>query len=215
MKHRLALFSGIIAAGAGYAQQVSAGIEGGFPIQTPLNTTKVMPFAVGPTAEVRLFWGISLQTGVLYRRVGDAQSSLFFNTIDNGAIVSSDRLRGWALDIPILAKYRFLGEGRAFRPFLAVGPTIRRTSIRDTFTTSVQGTTMPPPPFYLANYDHHNIEWNVDPTVAAGVDIRTGRFHVEPEVRYSYWQSGNSGPLRNNQVEFMFRFRRDLSGTSR
>lgn len=46
-------------------------------------------------------------------------------------------------------------------------------------------------------------EWNVNPTVSVGIDARAGRAHIEPEVRYSYWNAGKLGMVRKNQANFL------------
>jgi hypothetical protein len=47
----------------------------------------------------------------------------------------------------------------------------------------------------------------VDPAAGLGVDFRAGRFHLEPEARYSYWSAGEHGRIRKNQVTLMLGFR--------
>jgi hypothetical protein len=51
------------------------------------------------------------------------------------------------------------------------------------------------------------VHWNVDPTFGAGIDFKTGRFHLEPEVRYSYWGAGKNSAVRKNQVGVQLGFR--------
>jgi hypothetical protein len=39
------------------------------------------------------------------------------------------------------------------------------------------------------------------------VDAGVGRMHIEPEVRYSYWNAGKTDVVRKNQVNFLLGIR--------
>jgi len=45
-------------------------MQGGVPMQVPLVQTSELPFALGPKVEIRAFRGLSVETGVLYSRIG-------------------------------------------------------------------------------------------------------------------------------------------------
>jgi hypothetical protein len=193
---------------AAQEQRFSFGVKGGVPAQTPLGQTDSrMPFVLGPTIEFRMFSRLSLESGVMFHRFGQRISSGAFQYPDNSVTLFSITQHGRALEIPILLKSYLLSERRSWRPFVAAGPTVRRTSLNTSnFSTILSGTqlvTLPPP--NVSNSD--SVRWKVDPVAAAGIDCRIGRFHLAPEVRYSYWSAGKELPVRKSQVEFQLGFR--------
>jgi hypothetical protein len=192
---------------AASAQRLSFGVQGGVPVQTPLGSTDQIPFALGPTVNVHVLGGLSLESGLLYERIGRRSDNGTFLYPENSVTLTFATSHGNALEFPILAKYRFRGAHSAWRPFLTAGPTVRRTSITtDYFASVLSGTALSP--INPAGPIHGNsTQWNVDPAAGAGADFRAGRFHLEPEMRYSYWAAGKTGPIRKNQVNFLLGFR--------
>jgi hypothetical protein len=91
---------------------------------------------------------------------------------------------------------------------VTAGPTIRRTSLRNEYNATVfSGAPITPgtTPFFL---NSERVDWHADPAAGAGVDFKAGRFHLDPEVRYSYWGAGEElYPVRKNQVNFLLGFR--------
>jgi hypothetical protein len=182
------------------AQLLTFGIQGAVPAQTPLGRTDKMPFLAGPSVDIRIVKGLSLETGLLYQRLGGGYDNFTLLGPANAITFGSQTVRGTALEIPLLAKYRFLSERRRWRPFLLAGPSVRRTSIKkEDIRFNSAGT--------LNAVNTTSTQWNVDPTVGAGVDARVGRAHIEPEVRYSYWNAGKTGTVRKNQVDFLLGIR--------
>lgn len=183
------------------AQLLTFGIQGGVPAQTPLGRTDKMPFVVGPSVDIRIVKGLAFETGFLYQRLGGGyDNSAFFGPV-NAITLNSEVSRGSAWELPFFAKYRFLNERRRWRPFLLAGPSVRRTSIR---MENIQYTTVSGSSGGASSaVNTKSTEWNVDPTVGAGIDARVGRAHIEPEVRYSYWNAGKTGVVRKNQVNFL------------
>jgi hypothetical protein len=181
------------------AQLLTFGVQGGWPAQTPLGLTNKMPFVVGPSVEIHVFSGLSLETGVLYHRLGRGFDSSAFAYPANGVTLNSETWRGSALEIPFLAKYRFLTDRARWRPFLLAGPTVRRTSITTESGSSLFGNNPAGPDFRTTK----TTQWNVDPEIGAGIDFRMGRLHIEPEARYSYWGAGKTSIVRKNQVAFL------------
>lgn len=206
LRMKLRIFTLIFLSLTASAQVVEFGVQGGVPTQPPLGRTDNMPFILGPTVDVRIFSGLSLETGVLWRWLGRASDNFAFQYPKDAVTVGAQTSRGSALDVPLLAKYHFLSERGNWRPFLSVGPTVRRTSITTKFATSVLGNSALAAPSLLP-FDTKTVEWHLDPTIGAGVTARVGRFHLEPELRYSYWGAGKSGPAQKNQVDFMLGFR--------
>ena len=101
----------------------------------------------------------------------------------NGMLNSVSPANVITWEIPVLAKYRFGGEGRV-RPFLEAGPAFRTTGNLN---------------FYPSHYG-----------AAAGVGIETywRGFRIAPTVRYTYWARdlaavSDSPQSQRNQVELM------------
>jgi hypothetical protein len=190
------------------AQLFTFGVKGGMPAQIPLQETDSrVPFVVGPTVDVRLFWRVSIETGLMFQRMGQQSTNGTYFYPENALTQVYSTQSTHALDIPILAKVRLLSQLRKWQPFVALGPTVRRTSFessyRSTIFISTQLVTLGPQP----ELGLKTVNWSVDPALGAGVDFKTGRFHLEPEVRYSYWGAGTNLPIRKNQVDFLFGLR--------
>jgi hypothetical protein len=186
-------------------QRFTIGATGGMPADTPLGATgSDMPFVLGPTVNVRIFSRLSLETGVLFHRMGQRNATGLF--AGNNLLLVLSTERGCAIEIPMLAKYYFVSERRLWRPFVNAGPTVRRTSLHSqNFTSLLSGTPInfTGSPLITTN----SVKWKVDPTVGAGVDFKAGRFHLAPEARYSYWGAGKNTLVRKNQVDFLLGFR--------
>ena len=188
------------------AQTLSFGVQGGAPVQTSLTSggSSSIPFAVGPTIGLRLSSSLSLETGLLYNRLGKSTDNGVFLFPTESVTLLNERWRGNAIEVPLLLKYYFLNPGRTWRPFLAGGPALRRTSLELSRQTSI----LSPNPLILATDNQSNsVHWNLDPEAAAGVSFRAGRAHIEPQVRYSYWGAGKNSVIRKNQVSFLFGLR--------
>lgn len=175
----------------------------------PTRQSYNMPFVLGPSVDIRVLPSLSLETGVLYHRIGRSTDNFVSFYPENAVTLGFETSHGSALELPLLAKFRFKSERSAWRPFLTAGPTVRRTSIttdssRSTSILSGSSLSAIGTSLFAART---TTQWNVDPTVGAGASFRTGRFHIEPEVRYSYWGAGTTGPVRKNQVNFLLGFR--------
>lgn len=191
------------------AQLFNFGVQGGVPAQPPLGQSYNMPFVLGPSVDIRVLPSLSLETGVLYHGIGRSTDNFVSFYPENAVTLGFETSHGSALELPLLAKFRFKSERSAWRPFLTAGPTVRRTSIttdssRSTSILSGSSLSAIGTSLFAART---TTQWNVDPTVGAGASFRTGRFHIEPEVRYSYWGAGTTGPVRKNQVNFLLGFR--------
>ena len=195
---------------AASAQLFHFGVQGGVPIETPRGSTDKMPFVLGPSVDIRVFAGLSLETGVLYHRLGRGFDSFAFLYPQNTVTLGFETWRGSALEVPLLGKFRFLRERSCWRPFLSAGPTVRRTSVStSTASTIISGgiSSSLSSPSSTPVLTTGTTQWNVDPTIGAGVSFRTGRLHIEPELRYSYWGAGKTGQVRKNQVNVLLGFR--------
>ena len=188
------------------------GVTGGVPTETPLGQTdRTIPFVIGPTVNVRISSRLSLESGVLFHRLGQEFTNATFLYPQNSLTLISGTERGHAVELPFLARYRFLSEHRTWRPFVNAGPAVRRTSLDANQSASIlSGDSY----VQLGAYSYTSqlfakgtVKWNVDPVAGAGVDFKTGHFHLEPEVRYSYWGAGKNSVVRKNQVDVLLGFR--------
>jgi hypothetical protein len=187
------------------SQFVSVGVKGGVPTRTPLGETgNQMPYIAGVTAEFRVLPNLSIETGLMFHRLGKRTDTGLFLYPENTTTILLTTGSGHAVEVPVLARLRFFGERHTWRPFLSVGPTFRRTSLNSSYLTGVLSGTAPTPSPVL---NRKVKDWSVDPTVGAGVDFKAGRFHLEPEVRYSYWSAGKNSLVRKNQASFLLGFR--------
>lgn len=189
-------------------QRFTFGVTGGISGQTPLGQTDSRtPFALGFTTDVRISSRLSFETGVLAHRMGQQLTHGVFLYPENAVTLTSGTQRANAFEVPFLAKYHLRGENNTWRPFLTAGPTVRRTSLQDTSSATIlSGTNLVPlgaPPILSRT----TVNWNLDPALGAGVDFRAGRFHLEPQARYSYWGAGKNTSVRKNQVDFLLGFR--------
>ncbi|MCL5744989.1 MAG: PorT family protein [Acidobacteria bacterium] len=190
---------------AASAQVLSFGVQGGAPAQTPFGQTNRMPFIVGPAVHMRVLPRLSLETGVLYYRLGREFNNYALTYPAGMVTLGFEARRGSALELPFLARYRFLSERRTWRPFISAGPAVRRTSITARTVSAVIGGSGSGNAAPALNTK--TVHWNLDPAAGGGVDIRAGRFHIEPQVRYSYWGAGKTAPVRKNQAAFLLGFR--------
>jgi hypothetical protein len=202
----IALFAVLPA--AAQTRQFSFGVKGGVPAQTPLGQTESqMPFVLGADVEIRMYSGLSLETGVLFDRMGQKANSFAFQYPENAVTLLYSMGRGRAIELPFLAKYRFRSESHNWRPYVSAGPTVRRTSLTASQFTSILSGSSSVATVGQVVPESNSVKWNADPTAAAGVDFKAGRVHLEPEVRYSYWGAGKNWPVRKHQVYFLLGFR--------
>jgi hypothetical protein len=190
------------------AQSLSLGVTGGVPVQTPLGQTNDrMPFAIGPTVNIRISSRFSIETGLLFHRMGESARASASQYPESAVSLVSTAQRVRVLEVPVLAKFHFRAERETWRPFVTLGPSIRRTSedfgSSATILSGTNLTPLAPQPALNAN----RVSLTVDPSVGVGVDFKAGRFHLDPEVRYSYWGAGSTIPVRKNQVDFLLGFR--------
>ena len=189
------------------AQLLTFGVQGGVPAQTPLGrTNNKMPVVLGPTVDIHLVSGLSFSTGVLFSRTGNRSDNGVFLFPENSVTLTYGSTKSLSVEVPLLARYEFFTRRHSWRPFVTAGPSIRHTTIEENnlatvFSGSRLDVSGPQPGL------RKTLRWNVDPAAGFGVDVRTGRFHLEPQVRYSYWGAGKNTILRKNQVNFLLGFR--------
>ena len=148
-------------------------------------------YTVGPTVEFRLPRNFGIETGFLYKRIGNTLG--YFSD----ANLITTRIRGNSFEIPVVGKYYFTAS-RAITPYLGLGVAMRRTWYTQDFSANVS-------PSYPNGITLRNVSpFGGGAVGAAGVQFHYGRWKFSPEVRYTRWSAERQNLLRNpNQAEFL------------
>jgi hypothetical protein len=170
----------------------SFGIKGGVPLTDAFTDSTTMGvdvlthtfsnsknYVIGPTAELSLPFGFSVEADALYRPL-----NLITNTtvVPQQLVHLSTDISSW--EFPILGKYHFL-HTPIVKPYMEAGPIFRQVGS--------QGS-------YLSNSGF---------ALGGGVDFKLLLVRITPELRYSRWggdgrvQFFNAPPSQLNQAEFL------------
>lgn len=191
----------LIAANTVYGQAVSVGVKAGVPL------TKANPhqasgdaqidtgrWTVGPTIEVRLVRGFSLEFDALYRAYS-AATAYTFGGPNSSLLFYSDRVETKAWDLPLLVKYRF--KAPVLRPFVTGGYSVTHETSDATRLISCLsgpgecGTVIP-----RASLDtpstFQDSRFRRGPVVGAGVEFEFWKMKIAPEIRYSRIDNPNT-----------------------
>lgn len=189
MKALLVLFLTLPA----YSQVFSWGLRGGVPLTDFATTVQNQNFTfntstdryiIGPTAELRVPFGLGVEVDALYRHMSYTGSGLV------GSITGSSLDSGqW--EFPILAKYRF--RGKIARPFVDAGVSFDKLMGVSQSVKSSISTDSPT----IVNKDS-----TTGFVLGGGLDLRFV-IHISPEIRYTRWGSQQfidpTGLLHSNQ----------------
>lgn len=206
---RLTIFAFLVAVSAS-AQPVSLGFKVGAPINDPgknlITTVNQGRWTGGPSVELHLFHGLSIEANALYRNQRREEGfPLTFNPAGNSFLFrSTEQTRKW--DVPLLLKYRVPVKFDKVTPFVSAGVTFTHESTgRLTNFTCLgpQGSCAPIeggyPPAALFS---ESSQLRAGPTIGAGFEIPVGRMKIVPEVRFSHLRNPNT-----NQVTAVVGFR--------
>ena len=202
------LFLFTIGSLSAFSQPFTFGAKVGVPVNAFLGTVAIPNIAsysytnrylIGPTAELRLLFGLGVEVDALYRHYNFQSSGTI---APPGSTLRTNGSTG-AWEFPLLAKYRF--PSRLARPFVDAG--IAWDTLQG-FRQSVTVVSPIPilPPANL-NQPVHNTATGF--VVGGGLDVRAPYVHVSPEIRYTHWGtqhflSPNGGFSSNqNQAEVM------------
>jgi len=207
----------LLSTAAALAQPFGFGIRGGVPMNDFINGAESQNFAfvtstnryiVGPTAELRLPFGLGVSVDALYRHYsyngsgsisGIPSTSIFSNT------------SGGAWEFPLLGKYHFKGTKLLlFHPFVEAGVAWDKLSgLTQTVTSTVAGITK-------TSSTSNPVELNKNVTagfvIGGGVELKILLLHIAPEIRITRWGSQHfidpNGLLHSNQnqAEFLVGF---------
>ena len=187
-----------------WAQAFSFGVKGGVPLTdfneptVPQAATNMVlttnRYIIGPTAELRLPFGLGVEFDALYRHFNDSAYTI-------GVF---HRLSGGDWEFPLLAKYRlpvpivkpYVDGGVAWDHLSGLTQTYKVIGVIP--SAAVQ------PGFVVASDTVAGF------VVGGGVDIHALVLHISPELRYTRWNSEHFTNTifsimqsNQNQVEFL------------
>lgn len=195
---------------AAFCQPFSFGIKGGLPMTDFVDAVNGQNFTasaytnryiIGPTAELRLPFGLGVEFDVLYRRFGYSSSGLLGGITST---ITNKTTTGSAWEFPLLAKYRF--QGKLVRPFVSAGIAWDKLSgLTQDVHTIVAGVTNSSSgtPTELHNDTTRGF------VMGGGVEVKALVIRISPEVRYTRWGSAHFvDPIglissKQNQAEFL------------
>jgi opacity protein-like surface antigen len=205
-----------LAAASAFSQPFAFGVRGGVPFTDFLNATSTGSlsgfgnyvettnrYIIGPTAELRLPFGLGVEFDVLYRHLNYASSNPACNALLTCVISSSTTGSAW--EFPLLGKYRF--HGKFLRPYVDAGVAWNTLSgLKQTVFEFVSPgeatTTSTSTPAELHNSTVTGFVTGV------GIDIHVLLLHLSPEIRYTRWGAQNflspNGGLSSNQNQAEF-----------
>jgi opacity protein-like surface antigen len=205
------LFPLLLSAASAFSQPFSFGVRGGLPMTDFLNAAKSQNFSftaktnryiVGPTAELRLPFGLGVEVDALYRRFsynGTGGISGITTTL-----TSTDTTSG-AWEFPLLVKYRF--PTKIVRPYVDAGVAWDKLSgLTQAVTRTVAAITSRSSTSNPAELSNNTSRGFV---MGVGLDIKALVIHFSPEVRFTRWGAKHfvdpNGLLHSNlnQAEFL------------
>ena len=182
----------------GVFAQFSFGVRGGLPLtnffQAASNpdetfTSSATRFIIGPTVELRLPAGLSVEADALFRHFQYTGST---NLVDE--LVHSTASNAW--EFPLMVKYRT--PGTFVRPFLDGGVAFDHWSGTNQIVAAVTGT----------GSSSGTSGSNVGFVLGAGIELHLPLVKLSPEIRYTRWGAASvtdlGAALRSNQNQAEF-----------
>lgn len=182
----------------GVFAQFSFGVRGGLPLtnffqaaSNPDETfnSSATRFIIGPTVELRLPAGFSLEAEALFRHFQYKGSS---NLVDELAQTTASN----AWEFPLLVKYRM--PGLFVKPFLDGGAAFDRWSGSNQIIAAASGT----------GSTSSTSGSNAGFVLGAGIELRLPLVRLSPEIRYTRWGAASvtdlGAALRSNQNQAEF-----------
>lgn len=149
----------------------------------------------GPTAEVRLPYGFAVAFDVLFRTYRERWAYPVQTGPEQNPYSFSGFKRASAWDLPLQLKYRF--RAGPVRPFLSAGYQWTRESSENATLFLCQGTQgscrSPEFPMDLRGGFSRDTLWKKGAVAGAGIEFRTRRVTIAPEVRFTSGSSRDSG----------------------
>lgn len=173
----------LLGAALAHSQVVTFGVKGGAPLGKPTadyGYLKVEPgyWTVGPTAEVHLPAGVSLEVSALFSRYTVKYPIVAVPSPPPSSPIysSTGDVRAW--DFPLALKYRF--GGGPFRPFVLGGVNYRRENADIQPECHTAGAPGCLGTAYSTSQDR------LGPVAGTGIEFRYRRVRIAPEFRYTH-----------------------------
>jgi opacity protein-like surface antigen len=177
---------------AAAAQNLGLGVKGGVPFTDVLETSrsfgsqtfqaKTNRYTVGPTLEIRLPFGLSVEFDALYKRFEQNGSS-----VTGGTVAKT----GSSWEFPLLGKYHF---GQAFtKPYVEAGISFKHLS---GYLLPFRSLPAPPAVQPIGSTTRAGL------AVGAGVEFQLHFLRISPGIRFSHWGEQLFVP-GTNAVDFL------------
>ena len=156
-----------------------------FPVPTTVNQDRVL---FGPMAEVAVTHGFMLEVNALYKpkfNYTNVESHFLSSMTETETTTTNVSAHSW--EIPFLLKYRLPKHDRIF-----VGGGFSARSVVGTTQTETTVNLYPlglPPTTAATSTSDIQKRWTYGPVISGGIDLRAGMFHLQPELRYTRWNS--------------------------
>ena len=207
------LFLFLLGAASAFSQPFSFGLKGGLPMDDFLSTAESGHFnyssntnryIIGPTAELRLPFGIGIEADILYRHFSYTSSGFVSGT---SGVFQTTKTTSNAWEFPLLLKYRLPLPLKIIHPYVDGGVAWDTLSgVTQAITKTVNNVT--------SNSSTSNpVELGDSTTrgfvLGAGISVKALLIRISPEVRYTRWGAKhffdpNGGLSSNqNQAEFL------------
>ncbi len=172
------------------AQQFGIGIKAGVPLtdvlkpgalrQAKVDMTRL---AIGPVLELRLPFGLGIETGALYKRFNQTGQ-----TGPRGLTVIDQGAKSW--EFPVLGKVRLPGVGA--RPYFEGGFSYNRlTDIVKPFETAITN-----PKDLLQAVNRPGF------VMGAGIEVGSGKLRLQPGLRWTRYNTNTFIPSVNS-IDFL------------
>jgi len=201
-----------LTAAPAFSQLFSFGAKAGVPLTDFINAasgdtpggfvnfaTTTDRFIIGPTAELRLPFGLGVEVDILYRHFDYQQTG------QSGSTLSSGTTSGNAWEFPLLGKYRFF-HSKLVHPYVDAGVSFDTLQgLSQTVVSTVQSVTGSSSTGTPSQLEHSTVKGFV---LGGGLDIKILLIHIQPEIRFTRWGSEHfvdpSGFLHSNESQGEF-----------
>jgi hypothetical protein len=184
-----------------YSQRVLIGAKVGGQINNPYgypgpsSSSLEERILFGPTTEVHVTHGMSVEFDALYSKSADFLSSCCAPLgLAETQVIGTYTARMHSWQLPVTLKWRLQLHHQA----ISLGAGF---SARNIFSASqISGTQMvyPGGPTVPVDSRYSDSDWTYGPVFAAGISFRAGFVHLQPELRYVRW---NDSPLQAGKLD--------------
>ena len=184
---RLTIISFLFGSISLFGQVFSVGVKGGVPITDAFHAIQGEPasyftntkrYLIGPTGELHLPLGFSVEVDALYKRLGYQ----YLANPTTGTVAAQTVANSW--EFPLLIKWAL--PAGPIRPFVDAGASFRHISgvhqIQETFGVG-NTSTRNPVEFHKSTDEGF--------AFGGGLEFKLGRLRISPEVRYTRWGGEN------------------------